>query len=975
MNAAERWARVKAVFDEVIAATADSRPALLRERCLEDSALQDEVERLLLADAERGAMLEGKAGTALLAHALAGAPALVGGHRFGPYDVIALLGAGGMGEVYRARDRALGRDVAIKILPRYWMGDPDRRSRFEQEARLLATVNHPNIGAIYGVEAHEGIPGLVLELVDGETLGERIARQSTRAGGSRGLTLPDALGIAVQIARALEAAHERGIVHCDLKPTNIRVTPDGLVKVLDFGVAKAAGEQEAVGDVLGTAPYMSPEQARGDLVDRRADIWAFGCVLYEMLTGGQAFDAVAAPSAAGRVRQAVDLARLPPETPAAIRRLLTRCLDEDRTNRLDHVAIARFQIEEVLSAPAEYHTTPPARRQFLQRLALGLSLSVASAVTWRAARRRPEGGRVTRLLTTVAPADQVGGDDGRPRRTALALSPDGRALVFTGERDGRRRLYLRRFEDEEAVPIAGTEGAMNPLFSPDGRWIAFWAGGQIRKVPREGGPPARVADVENMFGASWGDDDRIVFARITGGLLEVPAGGGTARALTAIDRASGELSHRLPHTMPGSDAILYTVTRHRFPRWDQTQIAVYSRRTGRSKTLPIEGADARYVPTGHLIFAREGSLLAVPFDLRRLDVTGGAVTVAADVMQSVYFRGVGLDSGAAQVAVSAAGTLAYLTGGVYRPADRVLLSVDRRGTQAVLPLAPRAYATLRLSPDGGTIALSTFGSEREIWLYARDNGMASRLAIPGRNAFPVWTPDGSRITYAAGGRGPDALYWVRSDGLGPPELLVESDRSLVPAVWTPDGRRLLYYQMAGVTEGPPGVHGVFDIATSHPPEIVITADSTRRGGYDVSPNGRWLAYQSPGHEGTDVYVQAYPEGRRYLVAVNGLSPIWRADGREIVYLSPLDPSVELGTHELRLMAVPVASEPTFTFGTPRELFRGHFEIDRPPRSYDVTPDGRQFFFIQARERAPDVVTTIHVVERWFEDLERLAPVR
>jgi serine/threonine-protein kinase len=400
---------------------------------------------------------------------------------------------------------------------------------------------------------------------------------------------------------------------------------------------------------------------------------------------------------------------------------------------------------------------------------------------------------------------------------------------------------------------------------------------------------------------------------------------------------------------------------------------VYSRRTGRSKTLPIEGADARYLPTGHLLFAREGSLLAVPFDVRRLEITGGAVTVAANVMQSVYLRGVALDSGAIQVAVSAAGTLAYLTGGVYRPADRVVVTVDRSGTQTALPLAPRAYATLRLSPDGRTIALSTFGRDRDIWLYLLENGASGRLTVPGRNAFPVWTPDGNRITYAAGGNGPDALHWVRADSVGPPELLVESDQSLVPAVWTPDGRQLLYYQMQGGTgqlRGP----GIHDVTTERVPAVATTADVSRMGGMDVSPNGRWLAYQSPGANGTDLYVQAYPEGRRHLVSANGVSPIWRSDGRELYYLSPLDPPVELGTHEVRMMAVPVTTDPGFTFATPRELFRGRFEINRPPRSYDVTGDGERFFFIQARERAPENVTQIHLVENWHQELKRLMPV-
>jgi serine/threonine-protein kinase len=994
----EQWTKVNSVWHAVLARAEGERAAAVVDLCAGDDTLRSDVESLLAhrAHASDAGFLSPAALSAV------GRESLIG--RFGQYAIQALIGAGGMGEVYRAHDTTLDRDVAIKIVPYLWLADPDRRVRFDREARLLAALNHANIGAIYGIEEHDGIRGLVLELVEGETLAERIDKYAKRRSERRGLPVTDALGIALQIADALEAAHERGIVHRDLKPTNIKITPEGRAKILDFGLGTAAREGESgpvladngplkitgtrAGAVLGTVPYMSPEQARGEPVDRRTDIWAFGCVLYEILTGGRAFDGEDATEILSRVlQQDPDFTTLPADTPPIVRRMVQRCLERDRGKRLPHIAIARFQIEEAMAAPSTSADAPVrvSGHRFKQTLVLGLVIGTLAGLTiaWLGTpRETPAASPVTRLLLGVTPAEQIGGTEGRPTRPAFAVSPNGRTLVFSAVRANQRALYLRHLEQTDALPIPGTDGAESPFFSPDGRWVAYWVGGEIRKVPLTGEPAVRVSEAPQVFGASWGDDDRIVFSRAAGGLWEVPAAGGTPQALTVVNSERGELSHRLPHVLPGGDAILFTSTKHRFPRWDQTLISVYSRRTGVSKVLVEGGADARYVSTGHLVYVMEGVLFAAPFDLQRLEITGGPIGVVPDVMQAAYFRGQNADTGAAQFTISTTGTLVYLPGGIFRPAERSVVWVDRTGRSEPLPIAPRAFVTLRLSPDGQQIALSTFGRERDIWVYAPQRGTLSKLAAPGRNGVPIWTRNGERITYAAGTSGPDKLQWVRADSGGSSELLIHSEFNLVPGTWTPDGRQLLYYrETAGPTTNRPSTSvssapwiWVQDAAMKKPP-TPIEGPMANAGGAELSSDGRWLAYHSTESGQLQVYVQAYPgPGRRYQVSADGgISPIWRADGRELFYVQPNVQTPPLGPIEARMMAVPVATQSAFTFGVPKELFAGRYEMNSPARAYDATADGQRFLLIQARERPPELITQMTVVQNWFEELKRLVP--
>jgi eukaryotic-like serine/threonine-protein kinase len=945
------------------------------------------------------------------------------GTRIGPYEITGRLGAGGMGEVYRARDARLNRDVALKVLPEAFALDGDRLARFRREAQVLASLNHPHIAAIYGLEeegpadAGPDVRALVLELVEGQTLAELLAKGSPPTaqglsqpessamshGLSRGLAIDEALAIARQICDALDAAHDQGIIHRDLKPANIKVRPDGSVKVLDFGLAKAT---EAVtstplllsmsptvtspaavtggGVILGTAAYMSPEQARGKLVDKRSDVWAFGCVLYEMLTGRRAFDGEDVTDTLSRVLQREpDFATLPPDTPQAVRKLLASCLQKDRQKRLPQIAVAAFQIDEALSgnSMSSRGAEPPTSERPLRRLmpavivACIASALVGAAAVWLSAPRATSApSPVTRLVLGVTPAEEIGGNQGRPIRTAFALSPDGRTLVFSAVRANQRALYLRRFEQADATLIPGTEGGEGPFFSPDGRWMGFWAGGEIRKVPMAGGPPVRLSDAATpILGASWDQADRIVFAGVSGGLWEVPAAGGTPRTLTTVNRERGEVSHRLPHVLPGGDAIAYTITKSRFPRWDQTEIAVYSRRTGMSTVVVEGGADARYVSTGHLVFVREGVLFAAPFDLDRLDLTGGQVGVVADVMQSAYAQGQPIDSGAGQFTVSTTGTLVYVPGGTFPPAERSVLSIDRAGGSEVLPIQPRPFVTVRRSPDGQQIVMSTYGRDRDLWLYTLARGTMTKLPLPGRISIPIWTPDGTRIAFAASTSGLDALHWVRADGAGSPEPLLSGEQHLVAGTWTPGGEELIYYAIP--SELSPNVTSTWvqNIVRKGMPTPVTGP----AGGVDVSPDGHWIAYQAGGLNQAQIYVQAYPgPGPRYQVSADGgISPIWRADGRELFYARTGGLQTNLRAVDVRIMAVPVATQPTFTFGTPTQLFVGRFEMNSPARAYDITADGQRFFLLQSRERPPAVITQLVVVQNWSEELKRLAPTR
>jgi eukaryotic-like serine/threonine-protein kinase len=914
----------------------------------------------------------------------------------GPYEIVAPLGAGGMGEVYRARDTKLNRDVALKILPGAFTEDADRLARFKREAQVLAALNHPNIAAIHGLEDSGATHALVMELVEGEDLAAHVGRGP--------VPIAEALPIARQIADALEAAHEQGIVHRDLKPANVKVRPDGTVKVLDFGLAKAmdpaagssaaadaansptlTGRATQMGVILGTAAYMAPEQARGKTVDRRADIWAFGVVLYEILTGRRCFDGddvsiTLAHVLTGEVRWDA----LPPGTPPRLRRLLERCLDRDVKTRLRDIGEARVEIARIESGAPESGVSGVTRMAAAERspglgwltiLPWAVAATLAPLALWLAMRAQPAGGApVTRALLSVAPAERLlsgyPGDvsraQGRPSRTAMAFSPDGRSLVFSAEREGRVQLYLRRLDQLDAIPIAGTEGASTPFFAPDGQAVGFYAAGALRKVPVGGGPVVELCKTDLVFGASWSNKDQIVFANVRSGLFKVSPAVATPTPVTKLD--AGEVSHRLPQVLPDGDTVLFTVTNAAFPTWDDTRVVAQSLTTGTRKTLIEGAADARFVSTGHLLYLRRGTLMAVPFDLRRLEVTGPAVGVASDVMQAADIQPVWIDTGAGQFAVSNDGALVYATGGVF-PEDRwSLVWVDRTGRSEALRVPPGIWHAPRLSPDGRRVAFhGRVMGKTDLWTYDVQRGAASAVRTEGKADIPVWTPDGSRLAVIfqpSGFSGTGNLLLIDPDGRFPAERLTSSGGS--PGSWTPDGRDLTFTRVS--TDRTRSIWLASRDGKTEPRQLL--AEGTEPA---LSSDGRWMAYVSGSP--SQVYVQPYPAlDHRVQVSVDGgTEPAWRRDGREMYYLQNVSAG---GALKVRVMAVSVTTTPAFSVGTPHVLFEGAFRDDGGHfRNYDVTPDGQRFLMAQEVQRPPARVSQMVLVENWGEELKQRVPVK
>ncbi len=902
------------------------------------------------------------------------------GQTLGHYRILEKLGEGGMGVVYRAADSKLGREVAIKVLPETFARDPERLARFEREARVLASLNHPNIAAIHGLEEQDGLRYLVLEYVPGLTLAERLGDKApgerVRAGfkpAHAPLPVDEALEIAKQIAEALEAAHEKGIIHRDLKPANVKVTPEGKVKVLDFGLAKAFEPEGSdvnlsksptisvaatrAGVILGTAAYMSPEQARGKAVDKRTDIWAFGCVLYEMLSGKPVFGAdTITDTIAAIVKNEPDWSALPAETPAAARPLLRRCLEKDPHRRLHDMADARIELEETLQkapgigagdAGVAAAAPRPAPLGFMPRksaamLGLGglvMGAAAAGMVVWRLVPTpSAPAPLLTRVLLSLPPSAPLSpGIIGR----ALAISPDGSRLVYVGFREGSTRLFVRAMDELEPKPLAGTEGAQGPFFSPDGQWVGFFAQGKLKKVLLNGGAPVTLCDTAANTGAYWARDGTIFFAvAINSGLSRVSAEGGVPQVVTTLAR--DEEAHRQPHVLPGGEAVLFTV----FPG---RGIAVQSLKTGFRRMLIQDGVDARYAPTGHLVFARAGTLLAAPFDLKRLEVTGPAVPVADGVRMTVFRI-------AAHYAFSETGSLVYTSGGPGGSED-MLVWVDRKGTSRPLGTSPRSFVHPQLSPDGQKLALDIREAGGDVWIHDLVRGTLTRLTFdPGEEETPIWSPDGKRVAFTASRAGqPRSIFWKPAGG-GAEELLATAPHHLHLTSWSPDGRFLLYYQMAPNTGQD---IWLLPLEGDRKPRPMLQTPFNESDA-KFSPDGRWVAYVSDETGRNEVYVQAYPGpgGKSQISTEGGTEPAWARSGRELFY-----------RNGDKMMAVTLETKPGFTAGTPRLLFQGQYEP-----TYDVAPDGQRFLMIKAGAQGAAPVQ-LQLVLNWFEELKRRVPVK
>jgi len=882
------------------------------------------------------------------------------GRRFGVYVIQSLVGTGGMGEVYRARDTRLGRDVAIKVLPRDFMADPERVARFEREARMLAALNHPHIATIHGIEESDGVLALVMELVEGETLADWIARRSSehrwwasvwKQGAGPVAAVDDTLAIARQIAEALDAAHEKGIVHRDLKPANVKITPGRTVKVLDFGLAKAVGGEVGAdaspaptitvgatghGLIVGTVPYMSPEQARGEPAGRGTDIWAFGCVLYEMVTGRAAFArASTSETIAAILEREPDWEALPDTLTPPLRRLLKRCLEKDPKRRLRDIGDARMWLEESHAPDAGASATAAQGSTWRRKLpwavaaaALGVATGLGLWTSMRAPEPRAQSLSVTRM-TVALPARQQLEVSGR---SALAVSPDGERLVYVEHGGDRTQLHLRSLGDFDAIPIAGTDGASYPFFSPDGQAVAFFADGKLKRVSIRGGSPATVCEAPLIArGGTWGPDGTIVFDPGDFGLMRVPAAGGSPARLTSQDPHMDARPLGWPQFLPDGRTLLVSTGAELFALSLDTGIW---HRLGR-------GSQAQYAPSGHLVFhaphVREGEIQAAAFDVERLATRGEPVTVLDEV-----FRSPG--SGVANFAVAQNGAMIYVLGGY----ARTLVRVDRNGRRTPLLNERRGFRLPRLSPDGTRVAVTIDPRPSQIWVYdiVRQSGVP--LVTEGHSFRKAWTPDGGRITYASSGR----LYWRAADASADAQSLGQPGH---PQSWTSDGR-VLILGVAPTLNRP----DIWMMPVSGQAQALIATRAVESDAM-LSPNDRWLAYQSDESGQFEVYVRPFPNvaAGKWLVSTDGgESPVWSRDGQELYYLK--------GT---TLMAVAVATAGgRFVAERPEVLFTGPFETGL--RGFDVFPDGT-FVLVEADPDARP--TQIHVVLNWTEELRQRLP--
>ncbi len=919
------------------------------------------------------------------------------------YRITAALGAGGMGEVWRATDTRLGREVALKVLPESFADDPERHARFEREAKTLASLNHPNIATLYGLEHLEvsdpaagavgaelvsarssarssapadGVPGtapaapvglhvLVMELVEGEGLDELVARGP--------VPVDDAIRIALQIAEGLEAAHEAGIVHRDLKPANVRIRPDGAVKVLDFGLAKAWETEKgdsslslsptmtkhatAAGVILGTAAYMSPEQARGKPVDRRADIWAFGVVLWEMLTGRVLFagDTVS-DVLASVLKDSPDLRALPSAMPHQLRRLIARCLTREPRDRLQWIGDARLDLAEAGAEPVPTRPTrtgaaAPGRggRGWLPWVVAVGAVAAAAAVWWRpAAAPDPPLARFTVALD----ADQRLSFIDQP---IIALSPDGRILAMTATdpRSGRDMVFLRRLDGNEVVPLPGTEGAGEMFFSPDGASVAFFAEGKLKRVSVEGGSVVTVAAAPNPRGGVWLRDGTIVFSpEYATGLWRVSDSGGTAELVVDVDAAQGERTFRFPHATPDGGVVLFTVGATDSPNnYDEAVIAVYSLATGERRTVIERASMARFVRRDQILFARAGSLFAIAFDPRRLETVGEAVPVIEDV-------GGDPSSGAGYFTVAHDGNLAWLAGSV-TAADTLLTLVNGSGTSERLPLTPRGFHQPRFSPDGSRLAFTVgegySGVAGDVWVFTLATRALSRLTFGGNDLYPVWYPDGRRIAYLAYDSEAVILVKAADGSAAATRLTATGATPIFPESISPDGRTLAYTRVAQTAD-------IFLATEGEDARLFETQASCPA----FSPRGRWIAYASPGSGSSSVFVRPVEgEGKWQVSPVLGGYPRWSGDGRRLYY-------IDIGSPKRPLMVVDVEPGDTFSAGPPRvvldSLSGSYVTSTAPATNWDVSPSGDRFAFVEFERRAQAAVQ-VEMALNWARHLE------
>ena len=876
--------------------------------------------------------------------------ALAPGSRIGSYEILSLLGEGGMGRVYRARDAKLQRRVAIKVLPDSVVGDTERVARFEREARTLAALNHPHIAQIYGTEQSGDTHALVMELVDGEDLSALIARGP--------MPWLEAAPIARQIAEALEAAHEQGIVHRDLKPANIKLTANGVVKVLDFGLAKAidpgtgsrepgaadpadsptitspAGVTQA-GIVLGTAAYMSPEQAKGRPADKRSDVWAFGCVLFEMLTGTRAFpgdDVMEALS--GVIRAEPDLSALPADVPGGVRAVIARCLVKDRRTRVPEIAVVRYALETSDSSPGGIAVASARSSSLWPRVfaALAASIAIAAVAILRFAAPVSEPAPVIRS-TIAAPGASITGF------ATFAVSPQGTHIAYPA--GGQGRILLRRLNETETRPLQGTEAGANPFFSPDGEWLGFFAGGKLKKASVAGGATQVLADAPSGRGGTWGKDGTIVFAPAPeAGLSKVSADGGAITVLTTP--GPKERSHRWPHLLPDGRTVLFTI-QPAGKLYDDAIIAAVPVGGGAPRVIVEGGTSPQYVKSGHLIYGKTGALLAAPFDPVAARATGAAVAVVSNALTNSL-------NGALPVGVAASGLLVYLPG-TNTGANMSLIAAARNGPGRVLLDRRSLNYSISLSPDGARLALGSADGQVDIWILELASRGLRRVTIgAGYEDFPVWSPDGLRLYYSSNAGGVTRVVTKAVDGSDTETPITMN--AFFPRSISPDGKLLVGRTITASS---------YDVATVNVASrevMTVVASPANEHEPSFSPDGGLVAYQSDESGISEVFVQEFPFGSKWQVTNGGGSqPRWSSGGREIVYL-----------RSSTIYATPITLRP-FSTGIPQQLFSAPNMV-----GFDISRDGKRIVALQQGENTENPHFVL--ITGWFEELKaKMRPTR
>jgi len=892
------------------------------------------------------------------------------------YRMGAKLGAGGMGEVYRATDTKLNREVAVKVLPEAFANDRERMARFQREAQVLASLSHPAIASIFGLEESGGRRALIMELVEGEDLSVRLARGP--------VPLEETLRYALAIAEGLEAAHERGVIHRDLKPANIKITPDGRIKILDFGLAKALEGSPAstssdpsqsptlslaatqAGIILGTAAYMSPEQASGRVADKRADVWSFGVVLFEMLSGRRLFEGeTVSHTLADVLRAEVDWARLPADTPTSVVRLLRRCLERDAKRRLRDIGEARIVIEEQLAgltsasmagaavASAGAAAAAPPRTSMLP-WAVAAGAAVIAAVAsyfWLTAGAAPPASRlhVDVKIDDVQLWTQIG--------SGIELSPDGSRVTYVTD----EALLIRSLDQLTGTRLVqgarGSTAPYHPFFSPDGQWIAYVTTTELLKVPASGGTPLRLCSVDRSRGGSWAPDDTIIFAPSPNtGLSRVPASGGEPQPITTLEAAANEATHRWPQVLPDGRTVLFTVHTQITGNFDDASIDVVNLETGARKRVHSGGAFARYVPSGHIVYVNRGTLFAVPFDLGSLETTGNPAPVVQNVTANI-------EEGAAQFTFANTGLMAYVRGGPLIPRYPIVW-VDREGRMTRLLDEEGTYANPRLSPDGRLLSLTVLRDGNwDIWSYDLEREVSTRLTFDeGSDTEQLWSPDSRSLIYSSTREGADSLFRKPSDGSGEAVQVGKFKSPMWGSSWSHDGRYVLF-----TTTNPSYDIGLLELGQETPRMLLSSPFSELDAA--ISPDGRWVAYASDESGRTEIYIRSFEEGggRWQISDTGGGYARWSGNGRELFYR----------TDEGIMVASIEATGDSLRTGRPRLLFTGAFRGGIGGTTvggstfadYDVSADGQRFvMFPIAATSEESRFGLITLVSPWFDDL-------